>query len=68
MESRAEESPAMTARKKTRRKKRLESGAGPPAARIPLPKKGEKKHRDRTHYDRREEKRRLREETANLPR
>jgi hypothetical protein len=57
----------MTARKKTR-KKSVEAGPGPPVARIPLPKKGEKKHRDRTHYDRTEEKRRLREETANFPR
>lgn len=57
----------MTARKRTR-KKRVRAGTGPPVARIPLPKKGEKKHRDRKHYDRREEKRRLRKESANLPR
>ena len=57
----------MTARKRTP-KKTVRAGTGPPVARIPLPKKGEKKHRDRKHYDRREEKRRLREEGANFPR
>jgi hypothetical protein len=33
---------------------------GGPTARLPLPKKGEKRHADRTKYDRRREKARLR--------
>lgn len=33
-----------------------------PLARIPLPKKGEKRHGDRTKYDRSREKERLRRE------
>jgi hypothetical protein len=40
-------------------------GPAKPIARIPLPKKGEKRHGDRTKYDRAREKERLRRE---LPR
>ena len=42
-----------------RRKKTLRPG---PMARIPLPKKGEKRHDDRTKYERPREKERLRKE------
>jgi len=35
-------------------------GPAKPIARIPLPKKGEKRHGDRTKYDRSREKERLR--------
>lgn len=50
--------------KKKAAKKRRKSPAGPakPLARIPLPKKGEKRHGDRTKYDRAREKERLRRE------
>lgn len=41
------------------------AGPAKPIARIPLPKKGEKRHGDRTKYDRAREKERLRQE---LPR
>jgi hypothetical protein len=41
------------------------AGPAKPIARIPLPKKGEKRHGDRTKYDRAREKERLRGE---LPR
>jgi hypothetical protein len=41
------------------------AGPAKPIARIPLPKKGEKRHGDRTKYDRAREKERLRHE---LPR
>lgn len=34
----------------------------PPIARIPLPKKGEKRHADRTKYERARERERLRDE------
>jgi hypothetical protein len=57
----------MTARRRTRRAA-AKAAHGPPAARIPLPRKGQKKHRDLKRYDRRAEKRTLREETANFPR
>jgi hypothetical protein len=47
-------------KKKTRAKRR--SPGKPIAARIPLPKKGEKRHGDRTKYERSREKERLRRE------
>lgn len=54
--------------KKTRkRKKKATKHGGPlaparPTARIPLPKKGEKRHGDRTKYERARERERLRRE------
>ena len=47
-----------------KKKKPDERPAGPrkPSARIPLPKKGEKRHGDRTKYERAREKERLRRE------
>jgi hypothetical protein len=54
--------------KKTRkRKKKATNRGGAPAparptARIPLPKKGEKRHGDRTKYERARERERLRRE------
>ncbi len=44
-----------------RRKKKKPAKRGP-LARIPLPKKGEKRHDDRTKYERPREKERLRKE------
>jgi hypothetical protein len=52
-------------KKKPRKKRKAPPGPAPPAARIPLPKKGEKRHGDRTKYERAREKERLRRE---LPR
>lgn len=44
-----------------RAKKRKKTRRGP-IARLPLPKKGEKRHDDRTKYERPREKERLRKE------
>jgi hypothetical protein len=46
--------------KKKKGKKRRASAPKRPIARIPLPKKGEKRHGDATKYDRAREKERLR--------
>jgi hypothetical protein len=43
-------------------KAKRKGAAGPPGARIPLPRKGEARHGDATKYDRAREKRRLRDE------
>ena len=53
--------------KKTRKRKKAAKRGGAPAparptARIPLPKKGEKRHGDRTKYERARERERLRRE------
>jgi hypothetical protein len=51
--------------RKRKRKVRIRRGASkpaPPIARIPLPKKGEKRHGDRTKYERARERDRLRRE------
>jgi hypothetical protein len=54
--------------KKTRKRKKVvtKRGGSPasarPTARIPLPKKGEKRHGDRTKYERARERERLRRE------
>jgi hypothetical protein len=54
--------------KKTRKRKTKAGKPGgvskpaPPIARIPLPKKGEKRHGDRTKYERARERERLRDE------
>jgi len=52
-------------KRKERGKKGSPRGPSKPIARIPLPKKGEKRHGDRTKYERPREKERLRRE---LPR
>jgi hypothetical protein len=52
-------------KKKAGGKRKPPRGPAKPIARIPLPKKGEKRHGDRTKYDRAREKERLRRE---LPR
>ena len=49
-------------KKKPRKKREASSGPARPIARIPLPKKGEKRHGDRTKYERAREKERLRGE------
>lgn len=41
-------------------KKKKKARSRAPVARIPLPKKGEKRHGDRTKYDRAREKERIR--------
>jgi hypothetical protein len=46
--------------RKKRRSKKAGAGAAKPIARLPLPKKGEKRHGDRTKYDRARERERLR--------
>jgi len=46
--------------RKKRRSKKAAAGAGKPQARLPLPKKGEKRHGDRTKFDRARERERLR--------
>lgn len=48
-------------KKKKRARRR---SPGKPIARIPLPKKGEKRHGDRTKYDRARERERLRRENG----
>ena len=48
-------------RKKARQTARKPARSGP-LARLPLPKKGEKRHADRTKYERSREKERLRRE------
>jgi hypothetical protein len=48
--------------KKKKRARRRSTGK--PIARIPLPKKGEKRHGDRTKYDRARERERLRRENG----
>jgi hypothetical protein len=48
--------------KKRKAKRKLRSARPGPLARIPLPKKGEKRHGDRTKYAREREKERLRKE------
>lgn len=53
----------LTKRRKGRPKRRT-GVAGPPAARIPLPRKGEARHGDATKYERAREKRRLRAELS----
>lgn len=52
----------MKKKKKTKRERSATPSPGKPIARIPLPKKGEKRHGDRTKYDRAREKERLRSE------
>jgi hypothetical protein len=48
-----------------KKKKRVPHGSpAKPIARIPLPKKGEKRHGDRTKYERAREKERLRRENG----
>lgn len=54
-------------KKRRKRKKRAAKRGGPPGparptARIPLPGKGEKRHADRTKYERARERERLRRE------
>jgi hypothetical protein len=49
-------------KKKGRKKRPASPASSKPVARIPLPKKGEKRHGDRTKYDRSREKERLRRE------
>jgi hypothetical protein len=50
-------------KKSVKRRKKKKSAPRPgPMARIPLPKKGEKRHGDRTKYERPREKERLRKE------
>jgi hypothetical protein len=53
-------------RKKTSKRSRRRSPATS-GARIPLPAKTEKRHGDRTKYDRRREKERLRAERSRFP-
>jgi len=48
--------------KKRKAKRKARSTRPGPLARIPLPKKGEKRHGDRTKYARPREKERLRKE------
>jgi hypothetical protein len=48
--------------KKRKAKRKSKSARPGPLARIPLPKKGEKRHGDRTKYERAREKERLRNE------
>jgi hypothetical protein len=48
-----------SAKKKAKSRQKKRPG---PLARIPLPKKGEKRHGDRTKYERPREKERLRKE------
>lgn len=55
----------MKKKKKAAAKRKHSGGPTKPIARIPLPKKGEKRHADRKKYDRAREKERLRRE---LPR
>jgi hypothetical protein len=47
---------------KKKKKRAARRSPGKPTARIPLPKKGEKRHGDRTKYDRARERERLRRE------
>jgi hypothetical protein len=54
-----------TKRKKKPKKRRAAAAPAKPMARIPLPKKGEKRHGDATKYERAREKERQRRE---LPR
>ena len=49
-------------KKKAGGSKKKEKARRGPIARIPLPKKGEKRHDDRTKYERPREKERLRKE------
>ena len=49
-------------RKKKTAKRRGPPGPSRPTARIPLPEKGEKRHADRTKYERARERERLRRE------
>jgi len=49
-------------KKKSKPGKKKDSAPRGPLARIPLPKKGEKRHADRTKYERPREKERLRHE------
>ena len=51
----------MKKKKAVKRRKKKTPRPGP-MARIPLPKKGEKRHDDRTKYERAREKERLRKE------
>ena len=48
--------------KKKKKKRAGPRSSGKPIARIPLPKKGEKRHGDRTKYERAREKERLQRE------
>ena len=45
-----------------KKKRSRKTKSGPPLARLPLPKKGEKRHDDAKKYDRPKEKERLRKE------
>ena len=49
-------------RKKAGERRKKKTPRPGPMARIPLPKKGEKRHDDRTKYERPREKERLRKE------